>query len=84
MSCKLAIEILSKSVSSAIKTCINTGKLKSKTALNTAHFIEIINDMFDSGNSKNLYDTNPNRRPMSDRNSNVVRHLEKARSLHKC
>lgn len=37
--------------------------------------------MFDSGNSKNLYDTNPNRRPMSDRNLNVVRNLEKARSL---
>jgi len=81
MSCKLAIQILSRSVSSAIKTCINTGELKSKTALNTAHLIEIINDMFDFGSSKNLYDTNPNRRPMSDRNLNVVRKLEKARSL---
>lgn len=83
MSCKLAIQVLSKSVSSAIKTCIETGELKSETALNTAQVIETINDMFDSGNSKNLYDPNPNRRPMSDRNLNVIKNLKNASSLFK-
>lgn len=83
MSCKLAIQLLSRTVSSAIKTCVSTGELKSKTALNTALFIEIINDMFDSGNSKNLYDPNPNRRPMCGRNLNVIKNLKKASSLFK-
>ncbi|KAF0710657.1 Transposable element P transposase [Aphis craccivora] len=68
MNCKLAIQLLSNSVSATIKTCVATGELKSSTAINTANFIEIINKMFDSANSKHLYDPNPNRRPMSNRN----------------
>lgn len=65
MSCKLAIQLLSRSVAAAIKTCVGTGELKTSTAMNTADFFIIVNDMFDSGNSKNLFDNNPNKRPMS-------------------
>jgi len=65
MSCKLAIQILSRSVAASIKTCIATGELKTNTTLDTANFIEKVNDMFDSANSKNLYDANRNRRPLS-------------------
>lgn len=60
MNCKLAIQLLSNSVSEAIKTCIATGKIKSSTAINTANVINVVNKMFDSANSKNLCDLNPN------------------------
>ncbi|XP_026819549.1 uncharacterized protein LOC113558273 [Rhopalosiphum maidis] len=60
----------------SIKTCVSTGELKTKTALDTANFIENVNDMFDSANSKNLYDANPNRRPLSKRNSQVLQNLK--------
>lgn len=39
MSCKLALQIFSNSTSAAIKTCIDTGELKSLTAMNTADFV---------------------------------------------
>lgn len=81
MSCKLAIQLLSRSVAATIKTCISTGELKSNTALYTSQFIEKINDMFDSANSKNLYDTNPNRRPMSERNPQVLQNLKNVFTL---
>jgi len=76
MSCKLAIQILSRSVAASIKTCIATGELKTNTALDTANFIEKVNDMFDSANSKNLYDANRNRRPLSERNPQVLQNLK--------
>lgn len=81
MSCKLAIQVLSRSVAATIKTCISTGELKSNTALCTSEFFEKINDMFDSANSKNLYDINPNRRPMSERNPQVLQNLKNVLTL---
>lgn len=83
MNCKLAIQLFSHSVSAAIKTCIATGELKSSTAHNTANFIDIVNNMFDSANSKHIYDLNPNRRPMCDRNPQVLNNLENANSIFK-
>ncbi|KAF0704147.1 Transposable element P transposase, partial [Aphis craccivora] len=76
MSCKLAIQIFSRSVAASIKTCVSTGELKTKNALDTANFIENVNDMFDSANSKHLHDANPNRRPLSKRNSQVLQNLK--------
>lgn len=66
MFCKLAIQIFSKSVSAAIKTCIETEQLKLKTANDTADFLLQINNTFNACNSKNVYDVNQNRRPMSE------------------
>ncbi|KAF0752270.1 Transposable element P transposase, partial [Aphis craccivora] len=43
INCKLAIQLLSHTVSAAKKTCIATGELKSSTAYNTANFIDIAN-----------------------------------------
>lgn len=83
MNCKLAVQVLSNSVSAAIKTCITTGEIKSSTAINTANFIDVVNKMFDSANSKNLCDPNPNRRPMSNRNPQIFENLEKAKKLFK-
>jgi len=45
MSCKLALQIFSNSVSAAIKTCLQTGELKSITAKDTADFLLIIHSM---------------------------------------
>lgn len=83
MTCKLAIQLLSNSVSAAIKTCVATGQLKSTSAVYTSEFISDVNKMFDSANSKNLSDPNPNRKPMSIRNKLVFDNLNKARSLFK-
>jgi len=83
MSYKLAKQIFSRSVAATIKTCIATGQLKSVSALHTAEFLEKINDMFDSANSKNLFDVNPNRRPMSQRNPQVLQNLKNVFILFK-
>lgn len=83
MSCKLTIQLFSNSVSAAIKTCVATGQLKPNTALYTSEFINDINNMFDSANSKNLYDRNPNRRPLSPKNIMVFDNLKRAQALFK-
>jgi hypothetical protein len=81
MSCKLAIQLLSHSVSASIKTCLTTGELKSHSAIDTAEFIDKVNNMFDSGNSKNLYDLNPNRRLISSHIPQVLEYLNTAKKL---
>jgi len=72
MNCKLAIQVFSHTVSAAIKTCVGTNQLISPTALDTADSFLEMNNLFDALNSKNLYDRNPNRRPMSENNDNII------------
>ncbi|KAL4135077.1 hypothetical protein QTP88_006734 [Uroleucon formosanum] len=59
MRVKLAAQIFSYSMSAAIRTCAATGELNSKTAIDTADFIEFINNLFDCLNSRSLYTNNP-------------------------
>lgn len=61
MKVKLATQVLSKSVSAAIQTAIQSGELKNDTAQHTAHFVNLCNDLFDCLNSKNKFDRNPYR-----------------------
>lgn len=77
MSCKLAIQIFSNSVSAAIKTCLQTGELISETAKDTAEFLLEINNTFDACNSKHLYDNNPYRKPMSEKNQHIFKQIKK-------
>ena len=77
MSCKLALQIFSNSTSAAIKTCIDTGELKSLTAMNTADFVLEINNTFDACNSKDLYNLNCNKRPMTENNKHIFEQLNK-------
>jgi len=77
LSCKLALQIFSNSISSAIKTWIHTGQLKSKTAKDTADFLLELKNTFDACNSQNLYDKNPNRRPMSSHNKHIFENTNK-------
>lgn len=78
MSCKLvALQIFSITVSAAIKTYLQAGQLKSKTSTDTADFLLEINNTFDACNSKNLYDVNQNRRPMSEENQIIFEQIKK-------
>ncbi|KAF2884419.1 hypothetical protein ILUMI_21743 [Ignelater luminosus] len=65
MRVKYAAQIFSHTVSAAIKTVSITKEVNSVTALDTADFIENINDIFDALNSRVLHDPNPKRRPLS-------------------
>lgn len=59
MQVKLAAQVLSHAMSSAIRTSVATGQLSSKTAMDTANFIEFINNLFDCLNSESLFSNNP-------------------------
>lgn len=59
MKCKLALQIFSHSVSATIKTCVQTGQLKSNSATYTSEFEETLNNLFDCLNSKSPYNKNP-------------------------
>lgn len=58
MRVKLAVQLFSHTMASTIRTCIETNGLKSKTAKNTADFVDFINKLFDCLNSKTLYTSN--------------------------
>ncbi|KAL4149559.1 hypothetical protein QTP88_003486 [Uroleucon formosanum] len=58
MRVKLAAQLLSNSMTAAIRTCIETGQLQSNTSSNTADFIDFINNLFDRLNSRSLYSNN--------------------------
>lgn len=55
MRVKLAVQVFSHSMSSAIRTCAETEQLLSKTAFYTADFIEFMNNLFDCLNSRSLF-----------------------------
>lgn len=59
MTVKLATQIFSHSMASALRTCISTAELKSKTAFDTPDFIDFMNNLFDCLNSRNLFSDNP-------------------------
>ncbi|KAL4090996.1 hypothetical protein QTP88_025743 [Uroleucon formosanum] len=71
MRVKLAVQLFSHTMASTIRTCIETNELKSNTAKNTANFVDFINKLFDSLNSKTLYTSNPYNCGLSD--SGVVK-----------
>lgn len=59
MSVKLAAQIFSHSMASAIRTCISTTELKSNTASDTADFVDFMDKLFDCLNSRNIFSKNP-------------------------
>jgi hypothetical protein len=46
-------------MAAAIRTCVATGQLRSKTAIDTADFVQFMNNLFDCLNSSSLYSSNP-------------------------
>lgn len=75
MRVKLATQVFSHSVAAAMQTAISTGELKSKTALNTANFVETINNLFDALNSKSLKNRNPHKRALTSKDDAVRKTL---------
>lgn len=76
MNCKLAIQLLSHSVSAAVKTAVNTGQLKSESGIATAGFIAMVDKTFNALNSKSLYDCHPGKRALSKTNSDIMKYLK--------
>lgn len=59
MSVKLAAQMFSHPMASAIQTCISTTELKSNTASDTADFVDFMDKLFDCLNSRNIFSKNP-------------------------
>lgn len=81
MSCCLALQIFSKTVASAIKTCVELNLIDKKAGLDTADFVLTLNNLFDCLNSKRLYDKNPFNCGLSDKNLAVLETLRTSRDM---
>lgn len=81
MSCRLAMQLFSNTMSSAIKTSVYTGQLKSKTALHTATMIKYFNDLLDVLNSKSLYHSNPYKCALSTERPQQLQFLQNAKII---
>ncbi|CAI6353969.1 unnamed protein product [Macrosiphum euphorbiae] len=79
MNCKLALQVFSNSVAAVLKTCIATGKIKSKTAAATADFVQELNNLFDCLNSKALYSSNIYSCALNDDKPYILNCLMKAK-----
>lgn len=58
-------------MAAAIKTAKETGQLKSETADSTYKFIEIVNNVFEALNSKQLHNKNPQKNALSKKSTLV-------------
>ena len=76
MKCKLALQVFSKRVSSALFTASLTDCIKTSTVQHTASFFEILNDLFDNLNSRSVRDPNPNKCALSRFYSDVEQNLK--------
>lgn len=89
MSCKLALQIFSNSVSAAaaIRTVYDNGQLKSDTATATADFLQYFNSLFDALNSKTLFSGNPYSCALSKENplieETLLHAIDTMKSLYK-
>lgn len=72
MSVKLATQVFSQTVSAAMRTAVGTGELPS-SALDTAYFLERMNNMFDTMNSKTKFSPNPNKCAISSSTNSHLR-----------
>lgn len=80
MSCKLAMQLFSHRVATAMQTCIMTGQLKSHTAPQTVKMIKNLNDLLDCLNSSSMFSSNPSKCALSDKCPQQLVLLEKAKS----
>jgi len=83
MSCKLALQLFSNRVVTAMQTCIMTGQLDSQTAPQTVQMIKKLNDLLDCLNSSSLFNSNPSKCALSDKCPQQLELLEKAKGWFK-
>jgi len=79
MSCKLVMQLFSNTMSTAIKSSVYTGQLKSKTAIQTANMIKYFNDLLDVLKSMSLYHSNPFKCALSNERPQQLEFLQKAK-----
>lgn len=79
VSCKLAMQLFSHKKATAMKTCIMTQQLKSKTPHNTVEMIERLNDLLNCLNSNSLFSPNPSKWAFSDKSPHQLAFLLKAK-----
>lgn len=77
LSCKLALQIFSRTVAATISTCIASGQLTSSSAKSTANFILEMDHIFDVLNSRTLYSSNPYQFALSEKNNVGITTLQK-------
>lgn len=83
MNCKLALQIFSRTMAAALRTCYSTGEVKSVSALNTAEFIEMIDKTFDCLNSQSRFSNNPHSCAISQKKPIVAETLISTRGVMK-
>lgn len=81
MSCSLALQVFSKTMAAAIRTCVETKLVNKKEGSDTAEFVLTLNNLFDSLNSKRLFDKNPFQSGLSDNNLAVIDILTKGKII---
>ncbi|KAL4085131.1 hypothetical protein QTP88_027423 [Uroleucon formosanum] len=81
MSCKLAMQLFSHRVATAMKTCIMTQQLQSRTASQTVEMITKFNNLLDCLNSNSLYNSNPFKCALSDKNPDSNKPLRDTRPV---
>lgn len=81
MSVRLAAQVFSHSVASAIRTAVASGQLDNEYATATADFIEVVDNLFDALNSKHLYTRKPCNAALSDQNQHVLCAIDKGLEL---
>lgn len=83
MNVKLAAQLLSHSVASAIKVALQTGELVSATGEHTANFVDTMNYLFDALNSTRFTANNPYNRVLSEKNPQVMKAIDRGYDLIK-
>jgi len=80
MSCKLAMQLFSNSMSATMESCILTKQLKSKTAPHTMEMIKDLNNLLDVLNSNCLFNPNPYKCAISQERPQQLQYLLEARN----
>ena len=76
MNVGLAAAVFSAKTASALKAGFKLGELTHEDCSATAEFISRVNTLFDCLNSKNICDSNPYKRPLSEKNPQVENFLK--------
>lgn len=80
MSCKLAMQLFSHKVGTAIKTCILTKQLQSRTSFQTVEMMKQLNNFLDCLYSNSLYNSNPFKCALSNKHRHQLKVLFDAKS----
>lgn len=81
MSCKLALQVFSKTMAAAIRTCVGNKQINIKEGSDTAGFVLDMNNLFDALNSERLFDKNPYGCGLSNKHTKVIQMLQRGKEI---